>query len=187
MKKRYLLIILLPSLILLMMSCEKFLDKKPLASMTSVGFYNTEGNATLAVNAIYDVWTAERANAILWAQGDCASDDSEFGGNPQVEDQPELQQMMLYKTLSNNSFILKFSNMCYTGIQRANNVIANTDPTSNKDLRYDPSQVRGEASFLRAVFYYYLVTTMGPVPLVIEPLTPDKFTTGNRDANDDDK
>ena len=187
MKKKNILLFILPSLLFLMVSCEKFLDKKPLASITSAGFYNTAKNASEAVNAIYDIWTAERFPHLLYAQGDCASDDSEVGGNPTVDDQPDAQQIMLYKTLSNNIYITKFANMCYTGIQRANNVLYNTDQSTNSQLTYDPSSIRGEASFLRATFYYYLATTMGPVPLITEPLTQDKFTTGNREANDDEK
>ena len=85
MKKIYITGIILTSIIM-MSSCAKFLDKQPLASVTSVGFYNTEANTRLAVNAIYDVWTWERFGHILWAQGDCATDDAEVGGKPTILD-----------------------------------------------------------------------------------------------------
>lgn len=170
-----------------MSGCEKFLDKQPIATVTSVGFYNTKENTTLAVNAIYDVWTWERWGDLLYAQGDCGSDDAEVGGNPTiVDDQADAQYIMLYKSLSNNTYVTKFAKLCYTGIQRANNVLQGTDPSNNK-LTFDPSKLRGEASFLRAQFYYYLATTIGPVPLILEPLNSDQFTTGNREAGDNEK
>ena len=186
MKKIYSVSLILTTLLLLS-SCEKFLDRKPLASVTTIGYYNTKENTTAAVNAIYDVWTWERMGHILNFQGDCASDDAETGGKASdPNDQVYAQHIMLYTTQSDNLFTLDFAKLCYTGIQRANNVLKGTDP-SNKDLTFDPSEQRGEASCLRAIFYFYLANTMGPVPLITEPVSDDQFTTGNRASNDDAK
>ena len=180
-------IILFSVIILTLNGCKDFLDREPIAKVSSTGFYKTESNTLAAANAIYDVWTWERYGHILFAQGDCASDDAEVGGDVSItDDQSAAQDIMLYKALSGNIYVSNFAKLCYTGIQRCNTLLSETDPETN-DLSYNPSRYRGEASFLRAVFYFYLVNTMGPVPLITKPVTDDMFTTGNRTEGDNEK
>ncbi|MDN5213443.1 RagB/SusD family nutrient uptake outer membrane protein [Fulvivirgaceae bacterium BMA12] len=72
---------------------------------------------------------------------------------------------------STNGLASGFWNRMYQGIQRANNLLnnmskaeENTDPT-----RF--SEIRGEALFLRAFFYNYLVELFGDVPYRTEVAT----------------
>lgn len=59
----------------------------------------------------------------------------------------------------------------YVGVFRANQVVAYVP-----EIDMDESlkrRVIGEAKFLRAMFYYHLVTLWGNVPLMLEPSTPN--------------
>nr|WP_121273241.1 RagB/SusD family nutrient uptake outer membrane protein [Pedobacter schmidteae] len=56
----------------------------------------------------------------------------------------------------------------YTGVTRANALLANLDnnPQIDKAVR---DQIRGEALFLRGYYYFMLVQSFGGVPLVLKP------------------
>ena len=64
---------------------------------------------------------------------------------------------------------------CYTGIGRCNTFLAKVDevPDMNED---DKTRMKGEAKFLRALYYFTLQTYYGDVPLILAP--PNKETQG---------
>src|SRR5690606_3185927 len=68
----------------------------------------------------------------------------------------------------------------YVGVFRANQVIAHVpDIEMDENLK---QRLLGEAKFLRAVFYYHLVTLWGNVPLVLIPSTTiDKPETASKE------
>lgn len=58
----------------------------------------------------------------------------------------------------------------WRGIYRANQVLANVPAISMDDAV--KNRILGEAKFLRALYYYYLVTIWGNIPLILEPSQP---------------
>ncbi len=164
-----------------MTSCEDFLDNQPIAKVSSSGFYNDEKNAQLAVNAIYDpMGWGDHESILVQLIGDCNSDDCEVGGDPSALDMGEFVQYSTYKP-NPSTFTQKFIQNYYVGIQRANNFL---EQTSSVD--FDASKLRGEASFMRALYYFDLVRVFGPVPLMIHTGS-DYYLTGNRQSGDDAK
>jgi hypothetical protein len=67
----------------------------------------------------------------------------------------------------------------YSGIGRVNSFIANVDkvPDMSEDLK---TRMKGEAHFLRALFYFNLENYWGDVPLVLDPPNPDTQDTLSR-------
>src|SRR5690606_7435260 len=55
----------------------------------------------------------------------------------------------------------------YQGIFRANTALENLDKVTSWDSEAQKNQLRGEAHFLRALFYFELSQMFGEVPLVI--------------------
>src|SRR5690606_21721308 len=55
----------------------------------------------------------------------------------------------------------------YQGIYRANTALENLDKVTSWDTEDQKNQLRGEAHFLRALFYFELSQMFGEVPLVV--------------------
>lgn len=68
-----------------------------------------------------------------------------------------------------NAFVEEAWSTCYNRISRANYFIANIDKV-NMDAA-EREEMKAEARFFRAVYYFYLSTHWGDVPLVTEVLT----------------
>ena len=62
---------------------------------------------------------------------------------------------------------------CYVGINRANQVLDNVPAIVMDDTR--KQQLLGEAKFMRGLFYYYLATLWGNVPLQLHASVPTDF------------
>jgi len=169
-----------------MVGCEDFLDRKPLARENSVGYYESQANTEKAANSLYDVMGYERKwLGAIWAMGDCASDDAEVGGGKgwAGADQPSAQKIMLYSALPSEEYEEWFFTYSYIGIQRCNTLLSGTESADFPKVK----QFRGEAYFMRAFYYFYMVNVFGPVPLFDHNPVPDEYATGNRADGDDGK
>jgi hypothetical protein len=150
--------------------CTNFLEKEPQAILGSTTFYKSESDALMSVNAIYDKLNKRfTTNRTLWIMNDIPSPDTEATSS---EESISIVDNFTFGTSSediNNLWIES-----YEAIARANLSIKNIPQIDmNEDLR---NRLIGEARFLRAWFYFVLVTTYGEVPLVTEPI----------DVSDDD-
>jgi hypothetical protein len=65
---------------------------------------------------------------------------------------------------------------CYTGVGRCNTFLAKVDEVSGMDAAL-VRRMKGEARFLRALYYFMLQNYYGAVPLILEP--PKKETQSN--------
>lgn len=74
------------------------------------------------------------------------------------------------KLNSQNQMNSGFWTTCYKGVVNANNAIAGLPATSFSDVS-TKNRLIGEAKFMRALFYFYLVQLYGDVPLRTEATT----------------
>ena len=148
-------------------SCEKFLDTKPKDFPDESGILNTKENLERALAGIYK--TLGSANLyglfLFHTSGSYADEAWDSRANNSTN------------TYANNSIqgyshntaapdIYGFWKDLYVGIQRANLLLANL-PASSADENLKTS-VEGEARFLRAYYYFLLVTHFGDVPLITD-------------------
>lgn len=63
--------------------------------------------------------------------------------------------------------VLNLWQALYTGISRANFLLESADKPEKTDRR---EEIKGEALFLRAYYYYLLTTNWGDVPLILDPV-----------------
>lgn len=131
-------------------------------------FWQTAGDALLGVNAVYGNFYRNGAPFSRWQPFymDVRSDDgySTSGWN-------ELRSISGLN-ITQYSFEVNYDTWGHhwRGVYRANQVIANVpkiemdETTKNRYL--------GEAKFLRALYYYNLVTIWGSIPLILQPSTP---------------
>jgi hypothetical protein len=185
MRKRYIKVCLLIALGLIGQSCSDFLDKEPLGKETEETYFNDPNNAVLAVNAIYDVTGWEEGPGynnngvganLEWMYGDVMSDDAEKGST--TNDFQALQELKDWTANSANDIAKGLWSNAFAGIYRANNVLKNLEKANISASLKD--RLTGEATFLRAYFYFYLARVYGGVPLFTEPVKPSEYTTTKR-------
>ena len=144
----------------LAVSCN-FLDENLKGGYSSENYYTTQGKAEMAVNAIYNSLYGN----ILWMFGDVASDDSVKGGAD--GDQPQINEIDLLAANADNGSLGTFWKDTYETIARANNAISAIEGMSLDEKV--SAKLIGEAKFLRAYSYFYLVNVFGKVPLKTKP------------------
>lgn len=163
------------AVLLLPYGCKKdFLDRKPLVGTTEENFYRTAQDAVAAVNAAYAPLQFELSPAahFRWFWGDIMSDDAIKGGSGD-NDANELLQLETFKGPANTDQVEAEWLADFEGIYRANVVLEKVPPIEmDQTLK---ARLLGEAHFIRAWFFYNLVTIFGGVPLADHVLAPSEY------------
>lgn len=180
--------LLLVVIILLSTSCSKYLEKDPIGILTKeqVQVDPTEGTVRTGIeNAyrplsytlnIYGDWDWNGGLVIRpdFLLEDIASGDAMKKWNPDG-DQAWMDDIANYNFTPENGAFAGIWKYNYEGISRSNTAIFQlTDETTLAKLNIAESQrirLLGEASFLRAFFYFDLVKLFGDVPLLLKPLS----------------
>jgi len=151
---------------------DAFLEKKYVNSIVDINFLTIPTHADQAVIGIYDalgyqgLWKWDRI--IL---GSSSSDEIvEDHGDPGWADLISIDK---YRWQPDNKHIWRHWTDNYAGILMANSVIQKVPSIKGMENELTKRYV-AEAKALRALFYYNLVTAHGDVPLLTEPIGPDK-------------
>ena len=153
--------LLLIAALAISLGCSDFLDKEPLGDLSSATFYETEQDAVLATNAIYNAnraWFITGGFPIL----DILSDDMTKGSNP--TDGAGLIEVDSFRFTSDQGQMQQMYAALYVGVFRAN-LVLNRVPNIPMDDALK-TRLLAEAHFLRAYFYFKLVRAFGGVPRV---------------------
>ncbi|BBD45660.1 MAG TPA: RagB/SusD family nutrient uptake outer membrane protein [Porphyromonadaceae bacterium] len=172
-------------LLFLVYSCsDSFLNSKQYASIDEAGYYNTPDAAFKAVTNCY-------INMIPWGDwdyylnrielGSNITDDADAGGSD-ANDRAETKEVATGRPLTSNGELLNMWTRRYTGISRCNSAIEGIS-TATSLVAADGSllseQVKSryvsEVKFLRAWYYFDLVSTFGTVPLLTGTPAPSEL------------
>lgn len=156
-----LLIILLG--VLPFMSCSDWLDVQPIDKLNDISYYKTPEQANEALAATYNVLCWDGWSNILF-YSELASDNC-FNGGGTGDSAPDIDQFKKNVDMCKDQWV-----KCYTGIFRANSLIAKLDGVEWGKTGLRPVY-ESEARFLRAYFYFDLVRMFGNVPLLKKPLS----------------
>lgn len=165
-------------IIFVLASCENsFLERSPIIGITQDNFYETEEDAIAAVNSAYAALQFELSPGghFRWFWGDIMSDDSNKGGSGD-NDVAELGELENFLGPVDTDMLEGEWSACYEGIYRANTVLEYVPPMEISETI--KNQVVAEAKFIRAWFYYNLVTMFGDVPKVDRLLSADEYNMG---------
>jgi tetratricopeptide (TPR) repeat protein len=158
--------ILIACIVTVASGCSNFLNEQVKAGYPDDAFYKTASQAELAVNAAYQPLSFANDQNRLWVFGDVASDDADKGGNP--GDQADIGNIddfvQIYPINGNLESVW---GLYYEGITRCNKILKQV-PTIAMD-KVLQNRILGEARFLRAFYFFYLVNIFGPVPVILEP------------------
>ena len=145
-------------------SCKKFLTETPYSLLSTNNFYQSAGDAAVALNGVFATLTAQTYyGRTSWTVTELGGEDLTVPANSS-SDRITLGN---YTANSSNGEVANWWNNIYSCINRANDVIANVpkismDPGSRNDIV-------GNARFLRALGYFELVRSFGSVPLLTTP------------------
>jgi starch-binding outer membrane protein, SusD/RagB family len=142
-------------LLLVLGSCNKFLDTKPTDSITPDNYYKTQSDLDRALAAVYDRLGDRRVYGSALFGYLCFSDEFYLKG-----------QTTGYMSNIIDASMLEL-NRCwesiYAGIERANMLLDHVDAAEVPDSA--KNEIKGQALFLRAFYYFVLVDNFGAVPL----------------------
>lgn len=168
-------------------SCMNYLDKDPIGFIPQeeLDAAPTYNSVVYSVNPAYKMlsstlnlignwaWndgTVTRNDFVLY---DIASDDALKKWNPDG-DQPWMDEVHNYSYIASNAAFNGFWNYQYVGVQKVNSALSLLEDDKVVELVGLEGDLRkrllGEAYFLRAFYYFDLVTNFGDVPLITKPI-----------------
>lgn len=150
-------------------ACEKFLEERPPSNPRSEDYFNNATEAESSLNGVY----RPLANNGLWGStemrmfvlSEVGTDNATMASNGVNPNAASVEIDNHNYTPANNHLEDVWANL-YTGINRANFVLEQV-PGVNMEPAFK-NRILGEASFLRALYYFYLVQLFGDVPLLLE-------------------
>lgn len=159
-------LIIISTVILALISCQKELLQTPETSKVSKKFYSNEKEIEEAINAVYaTLQFTGNFNTAMPAMGELPGEDA-YDATP-ANDGGVYGQLDDYNAIPQNGLIGDIWEDAYKGIQRANIVLNRIN-----DIEYQKEDTKksriGEMYFIRALYYFNLVRVFGDVPLVVE-------------------
>ncbi len=153
----FILLITIPGFI----SCDDFLNLSPEYQINEVSYYQTENDFETAVTGIYNTLQSMHNREVLLGPAELLTDNTEI--NSYVYD-PVMMEYDYAEITSSNVYINNLWTYCFTVIAYSNNILDRVDDIDMSGIKQD--RFKGEALFLRAYCYFYLVRLYGDVPLV---------------------
>jgi hypothetical protein len=154
---------------------ENFLNVNPETYQGAANFFQTKSQFTQAVNGAYAPLQGIYNNQ-MWALAEMRSDNTSYQYNTGDRSGFPFEEIDEFREISNNTHTTGFFNNAVLGISRANVILDRIDASTLDAASKD--QIAGEASFLRAFYYFQLVRVFGDVPLVLKEVksTDEAFT-----------
>ena len=177
---------LIPTILLVVVilaACNKnFLDKPPLGTLNPSIMATPAGVQGLLIGA-YSLVDGEGAKgdgqasaASNWTYGGVASDDAYKGSDP--SDISDIASFEDWTVTATNGVIPQKWNVCYSGIQRCNDVIKTLKIATGISAA-DQATITAQARFLRAYYHMDLKKVFGNIPYVDETISPENTDVTN--------
>ncbi|MCT1524503.1 RagB/SusD family nutrient uptake outer membrane protein [Sphingobacterium hotanense] len=157
--------------LLISSSCTNFLETEPEDFLSPDFFYSNEQQINTALVGIYNKMSDTRNGAPLYSSAyftfmGTEGDDGLYRKGPERN----LPGQFLYNP--STTYVANLWRALYEGINLANIMLERLDGADMDDAKREI--VRGETLFLRAYYYFLLVSNYGNVPLVLHStVTPD--------------
>ncbi len=171
MKRHILTIILATSLVA---GCSKsFTDLSPVSQRNVDAFYKTSGDMVTAINATYKALQLPGAyNQGYWIAGELRSDNTDAGNDVSGGLGIDLNVVDNFKEDETSEVVSAIYFDSYVGISRANIVLSRIDAVPMDETL--KNRIKGEALFLRSLFYYHLAIDFGRIPFVLKEIAVEE-------------
>lgn len=158
----------------LFQSCQDFLERPPYGVQTSENYYTKPEDLVSTLTDAYNVIGTYDFETTLFPFGNIMTDDSEKGGSD-VNDSADMYDLMLFRAVSTNLRCKLLWTNAYQGIYKCNLLISKSAQLENKNPEL-VKRVVAEAKFMRGMYYYFLATTFGGLPLALSPMIVSELT-----------
>lgn len=171
MNVRKLLLIMAPCAIVVTSCGDDFTHLSPISERNVERFYSSSADFVTAVNGVYATLASNGAyNRSFVLLHEMRSDNTMNGGGSTGLAQAYHRLAHFEEQATQPELSLPWTT-AYQGISRANTIL---DRLGNLDNEVLANRIRGEALFLRSLFYYHLAVLWGNVPLQLKAVsTPD--------------
>ncbi len=166
------------SSVVLMTSCEDFLNTVPLNEIVLENFWENENEVNSVVYSCYSRMSQGDFLTRLMLWGELRSDNvvegAITGEIPYVDNNDQLREM-LEGNIRENYYIADWA-CFYNVINRCNTVLHYAPEVLDRDPNFKQSEwlaIEAEMLTLRSLCYFYLVRTFNKVPFVTEPTIDD--------------
>ena len=149
---------------LCLVSCNDFLTEDPKGQLPSEEFFSNKEDLDASLTALYSVIASSQASNNLCGTNFLAGDD--ISTHPSSNKQP-LREHDQFDVKDNNSWLSNMWEQRFKVIKAANFIINNAGRTPDVSEEEIKAAI-GQAHYWRAYSYFYLVTTWGKVPIMLE-------------------
>lgn len=172
--------IVLPILISFFFGCTKsYIYLDPESTLTTNAFLSSRSDVNQAVLAIYaELQSRYPKDYQLF---ELSSDNMYLSSQSSIVNGTDIDALSIN---SSNGLLQDYWSSCYRGIFRANLVLGNIDRPKDYN-EGEQNQFKGEALFLRALFYFDLVKVFGGVPDVENALSISDASKVSRSSKED--
>ncbi|MGJ1287092.1 RagB/SusD family nutrient uptake outer membrane protein [Sphingobacterium spiritivorum] len=162
MKNKIILICLVTMIVSLSTSCNKFLDRDPMGQIAQDQFFNSETNANAAVLGTYRTMM----NSFSFGQSIVIVPEFSAGHVRHSASFPEYQNFAEHKIQAINPWTANMWQAVYATINAANQIIEEVPNMTPAMITGEKKNIFvGEAKFIRALNYFFLVRAFNKVPL----------------------
>ncbi|MCS4191293.1 hypothetical protein GGP51_002785 [Salinibacter ruber] len=164
-------------LALVLGGCDSFVDKSPISNPSRATFYETQEDFETALAGAYDALQKEGTfSNNYWVLFEMRGDNTDQG-----PDQTGLAQKIAllnqFEETTTNELVRQSWIDTYDGIERCNIILDQVENLSDGNFK---DQVRGEALFLRSLYYYHAAVAWGSITLKTESTVgPDQAAQSN--------
>ncbi|MGA0559236.1 RagB/SusD family nutrient uptake outer membrane protein [Larkinella sp. VNQ87] len=158
MKKKLFFLLILATTVT---SCKDFLALSPEYQISDQTFYKNQNDFETALVGVYSTFRGLFSSSTVLYMTELATDNTEIQWSSPSTNEMQMDQNAVTST---NGFIQGVWSTCLYTISRSNAIINRIDGAN-----FDPAtkdRIKGEAKFLRAYSYFYLVRLFGNVPLI---------------------
>ncbi|MEH6306949.1 RagB/SusD family nutrient uptake outer membrane protein [Olivibacter sp. CPCC 100613] len=152
-------------------ACNDFLDKEPISQITPDEYFNSETNANSAVIGMY----RSMLNSFSFGQSIIIVPEFSAGHVSHASVYPEYENFRTNNIQVNNPWTNNMWQATYATINAANNIITRVPEMPESTISPEKKQqFVGEAKFVRALNYFFLVRAFGAIPLKTTATTEEE-------------
>lgn len=170
-----LLILLIGATVVFTAGCKKYLNEQVKGALLGNAALQTQAGLELALTGAYAGWQVSFGSGFISATGVAATMGGDDITTHKASNKADFREFDQFAVSSTNQRTQQLYTGCYKAIQGANNVIANYKTTQGDAATI--TAMAGEAYFVRAFSYYWLVRLYGNVPLITDPNFTDAQLT----------
>jgi len=160
MKKKLVLFLLLATSAF---SCKDFLALTPDYQISDQTFYKSQNDFETALTGVYATFRGLFSTSPVLYMTELTTDNTEIQWSSPSTDEMQMDQNAVTST---NGFVQSVGSNCLYTISRSNAILNRIDAVNFDQTA--KNRIKGEAKFLRAYAYFYLVRLYGNVPIITQ-------------------